>query len=277
MHRARHVGFVFGGLLLAAAPALAGTIRVAWDPVPDAQGYRVYYGTVSGQYTQSLDVGPATETTLTGLADCTTHFVAVKAYNAAGESASFSNEISGWPRPVVGTIAPQAVMQGNQVSVTIRGSNFQGGLAVETDNPYVFFAGAAPATCTEIRATLTAEPMAPGLRAAPIGLFGLTVVNPDGVFGSRTAAYEVLINPARFDVDQRDPATRGRLDGRDTIWIARLFAARETDPLYQPDSDLDGDGWIDGNDLAYIASRLGQCWNGLQWSSSSCPESFQAP
>src|SRR5215470_4257913 len=81
---------------------LAGTVSIAWDPVTDADlaGYRVYYGTSPGNYTQSVDVGNITSTTISGLTDCTNYYFGVKAYDtAANESATFSNEISGWPRP----------------------------------------------------------------------------------------------------------------------------------------------------------------------------------
>ena len=72
---------VLAVLTLAAAPAGAGSMPLAWDPVDDEdlQGYRVYYGTAPGSYSDSVDVGNATSHTLTGLTDCTRYYVAVKA------------------------------------------------------------------------------------------------------------------------------------------------------------------------------------------------------
>ena len=58
---------------------------------------------------------------------------------------------------------------------------------------------------------------------------------------------------------------------RDTIWLSRLFAAREGQADYYPDADFNGDGWVDGNDLAYLVSNLGRCWNGSNWSVSAGP------
>ena len=52
-------------LAAAARPAFSGTVSLAWDPVADTDlaGYRVYYGTAPGNYTQSVDVGNVTSTT----------------------------------------------------------------------------------------------------------------------------------------------------------------------------------------------------------------------
>ena len=72
-------------------------------------------------------------------------------------------------------------------------------------------------------------------------------------------------------MNRSDDVTRNRLDGKDTVWMARAFGVQEGDALYQPDFDLDGDGWVDGEDLAYLASNLGGCWNGTDWSVAACP------
>jgi hypothetical protein len=263
-----------GVSILAAAvvPVHAGAIHVRWDPVPQATGYRVYYGTQSGQYTGSLTVGNTTSTVIGGLADCVTWHLAVKAYNATGESPSFSNEITGWPRPEVAASNPTAGMQGGQMTINLTGANFQPGANIEVDNPDVFLASPV-VTCNEIRVAATVEPTARGVRAAKVGRFKVTVVNPDDVFGERSNGFEVTVNPARFDLDNRPGPSRGRLDGRDTIWLSRLFGSREGDNTYHPDSDFNGDGWVDGQDLAYVASNLGWCWSGTAWTAAACPRS----
>jgi hypothetical protein len=258
-------------LLAAIEPALAGTISIGWDPVPTATGYRVYYGTASRAYTGVLDVGSRTEATLENLADCRTWYVAVKAYNAAGESASFSDEVSGWPRPAITGANPSAAKQGDQVTVDILGTNFETGATVEIDNPHVSLRSVRTLACDRIQLVMTIEPTAEGVRPAAIGSFSLTVVQPDNVFGTRSNAFEVLVNPARFDINRSDEATNGRLDGKDTVWMARLFGGQEGGPLYDPDGDFNGDGWVDGDDLAYVASNLGGCWNGTAWAAAACP------
>ena len=39
--------------------------------------------------------------------------------------------------------------------------------------------------------------------------------------------------------------------------------------------DVNGDGWIDGEDLHYLASHLGECWNGTGWSVAACPAALR--
>ena len=69
-------------------------VTVAWDanyPVPD--GYILYWGTASGNYSDSHDVGATTQYTIPGLQDGLTYYFAVKAYDDGNESA-YSQEIS---------------------------------------------------------------------------------------------------------------------------------------------------------------------------------------
>lgn len=83
-------------LLAASGDSLAGNIKLAWDPVAGATGYRIHYGTASGNYSTIIDAMNQTTATVFGLADGTTFFFAVKAYNSSTTSA-FSNEVSAVP------------------------------------------------------------------------------------------------------------------------------------------------------------------------------------
>lgn len=58
-------------------------------------GYRLYYGTESGLYQNSIDLGLTTRYSLSQvpLPGGKTYYFAVTAYNAAGES-GFSNEVT---------------------------------------------------------------------------------------------------------------------------------------------------------------------------------------
>lgn len=270
----RRAAFCTAAFLAAAhGPAhAAGTISLAWDPVANAAGYRVYYSQTSGSFTdaQSIDVGNVLGTTISGLTDCTTWYLAVKAYNGAGSSPNFSNEVSGYPRPRLTLPTPNAAMQGDQLTIEVTGSNFQSGATIEIDNPNVLIQSAQAISCTRMQFLATIDPTAAGVRPAAIGDLTMTIVNPDDVFGSLTDAFEVLVDPARFDINRTDPATDGRLDGKDTVWLSRIFGGHEGGPLYDPDSDFNGDGWVDGDDLSYLAGSLGRCWTGSAWSASAC-------
>ena len=83
-------------LLAVSTVANAATVTIGWDPSagPDVAGYVVYWGTQSGVYTASLDVGNQTQQLITGLADGTTYYFVVRAYNSAAMLSDPSNELS---------------------------------------------------------------------------------------------------------------------------------------------------------------------------------------
>ena len=72
-------------------------VTLAWDAstAPNLGGYKLYYGTSSGTYPSSVDVGPSTTYTLTGLTPGQTYYFAITAYDTGGTTESdFSNEVS---------------------------------------------------------------------------------------------------------------------------------------------------------------------------------------
>ena len=80
--------------LLGAARAEAGTVRLAWDarPEPEVAGFQILYGNHSRAYTGRVDVGRATDYTITALADGIYYF-AVQAYTSDGTLSLPSNEV----------------------------------------------------------------------------------------------------------------------------------------------------------------------------------------
>ena len=108
----------------------------------------------------------------------------------------------------------------------------------------------------------------PTLTALPseIGDASITLQNLNDL-SITEQVFEVLINPARFDVNTSATLeTDGRLDGMDYIWIRRFGGLQ-----YDPDFDFDGDGLVDGIDLMYVANDFGHCWDGDSWKVSACP------
>jgi Fibronectin type III domain len=95
----KHSLFQIFVLFVISSTVFAGGIQLAWDPPPDpVLGYKLYYGTSSGNYTKNMDVGKVATYTLTGLQDGQTYYIAVTAYNDSGES-NYSNEVFGVPEP----------------------------------------------------------------------------------------------------------------------------------------------------------------------------------
>jgi hypothetical protein len=275
--RSGFLGLMIVTAAVYAVPATAGSIALSWDATPGATGYYVYYGTESGHYNSVPVTTSSTSTTISGLQDCTTYFLAVKAFNQAGASAEFSNELSGWSRPAITSATPSSAMQGDQIVMDVMGANFLQGAVVDVGNPHVLLTSIRVLSCNQIQLIATVEPTAPTLRAARIGRLDLTVSNPDSVFGLKSQAFEVLVNPSRFDINRSDATTKNRIDGKDTVYLSRMFGMSESDPNFAADDDFDGDGWIDGQDLAYIASNLGRCWDAASksWSLAACPTALQ--
>ena len=83
-------------MCLAPTFASAADVTLAWDSNQenDVAGYRLHYGTSSGNYTQNIDVGNITEHTLTGLQDGTTYYFAVTAYDLDNYESGYSQELS---------------------------------------------------------------------------------------------------------------------------------------------------------------------------------------
>ena len=57
------------------------------------KGYKVYYGTVTKAYTNSIDVGNLTTFTLTGLTQGQTYYIVVTAYDTSFNESGFSIEV----------------------------------------------------------------------------------------------------------------------------------------------------------------------------------------
>ncbi len=93
-----------------------GTVTLAWgaNPESDVTGYRLLYGTTSGDYTQTVDAGSSTVATVANLVPGTPYFFAATAYNSAGLESLPCPEIivvSGNNAPVVSSLASLTINQ----------------------------------------------------------------------------------------------------------------------------------------------------------------------
>ena len=125
-------------VVLAGGAAHAGTVSLEWDPVddPDIKGYRVYYGLAPTAMTAVADAGLVSGTTIDGLADCATWYLAVRSYDGGGlESVESSNVVMGWPRPVVATSQPRSILPGETALITVTGLNFDPGVPGDPRHP----------------------------------------------------------------------------------------------------------------------------------------------
>jgi outer membrane lipoprotein-sorting protein len=88
---------------LNASAAFSGFATLSWDapttnadgtPLTDLAGYRIYYGTSSGNYSQNINVGNVTTYTVDNLTEGATYYFTATAYDAAGNESEYSNEDS---------------------------------------------------------------------------------------------------------------------------------------------------------------------------------------
>ena len=89
--------FLAGLLILAVLGTTVQAVQsvtLAWDQStdPNVAGYNVYYGVACHTYTNIIDVGKATNATISGLAEGTTYYFAATAYNTLGLESDYSNE-----------------------------------------------------------------------------------------------------------------------------------------------------------------------------------------
>ena len=89
-----------------------GAISVSWTPPPSGvvvNGYKVYWGTQDGNYTQSMDVGMSMPVLVSNLNPQTKYYFAVTSYVRVpfgGAESSFSQSVSEIPKDVVPPLPP---------------------------------------------------------------------------------------------------------------------------------------------------------------------------
>ncbi|MEW6570532.1 MAG: DUF1566 domain-containing protein, partial [Nitrospirota bacterium] len=80
----------------------SGQAALSWDPpttnadgtaLADLAGFKIYYGTSSGNYTQHVDVGNVAKYTINNLSDGFTYYFVATAYDVSGNESKYSNEV----------------------------------------------------------------------------------------------------------------------------------------------------------------------------------------
>lgn len=102
----RKIGALCAGLLftlcvMSAGAASAGDATLSWSKpttntdgstLSNLSGYRVRYGTATGSYNQTIDVGNVTTYKVANLTAGSTYYFTVSAYSSTGKESAFSNE-----------------------------------------------------------------------------------------------------------------------------------------------------------------------------------------
>ena len=90
------IGSHLGSLDLRVVGIGSASVTLAWDASTgtNVAGYHIWYGGVSGSYTNSVDAGTDLMVSVSGLAPGGTYYFAATAYDGTGDESDFSNEIS---------------------------------------------------------------------------------------------------------------------------------------------------------------------------------------
>jgi hypothetical protein len=73
---------------------VAPTTNTDGTPLTDLAGYKIHYGTASGNYSSAINVGNTTTSAVSNLNDGATYYFAVTAYDTSGMESAYSNEVS---------------------------------------------------------------------------------------------------------------------------------------------------------------------------------------
>jgi hypothetical protein len=106
------------------SPARAGlSLEVTWNASLDTNvvGYKLYYGTVSQQYTNVVVAGNVTDASISGIQSGNTYYFAATSYNAAGWESSYSPEIS-YTVPVINLPPISIASTSGGVNVSVNGT-----------------------------------------------------------------------------------------------------------------------------------------------------------
>ncbi|MEJ6951312.1 cohesin domain-containing protein, partial [Natronospora cellulosivora (SeqCode)] len=93
-------------------------VTLNWSSSSNADGYVVKYGTTSGNYSQTIDVGNTTAYTVSDLTNDTTYYFVVSAYNVSASSED-SNELSATPNVITLEIGIESADPGETVTVPV--------------------------------------------------------------------------------------------------------------------------------------------------------------
>jgi Fibronectin type III domain/Divergent InlB B-repeat domain len=96
VHWSRLLTTMVSLLFCSLALSYSASVTLAWNASSGSgvTGYKLRYGTTSGNPSQVVDVGNTTTATASNLNDGTTYYFTVVAYNAAGIESQPSNEVS---------------------------------------------------------------------------------------------------------------------------------------------------------------------------------------
>jgi len=189
--------------------AFAASVNVAWNPnaESDIAGYKLSYGSSSGNYSSTLPTGKTTSATVSGLTDGQLYYFVLRAVNTAGVESASSTEIS-YRVPLPANTPPVAIaksvttLEDQSVSIVLTGSDVDG-----DPLSYQIVSGPAKGTLSGSVPNVTYVPA-----ANVSGSDSFTFLVSDGKTTSNTATVSIgitAVNDAPSAISQQVAATAG--------------------------------------------------------------------
>ncbi len=240
---------IFLVTVLFVSQAFAYDVTLSWDPpttnadgtpLTDLAGYKIYYGTESGNYTNHLDVGNVTTYTLTGLQPGTYYF-AVTAYDTSNNESDFSNEvsttISGNQPPSV-TVTASVTSGNTPLDVTFTAS------ATDPDGTIVNYAWDFDGDGkTDINGTSDTETYT----YSSAGTYNATVTVTDDQGATATDSIQITVSTYE-NTPPTVTLTANPSSGKTPLDVQFTASANDTDgTITTYEWDLDGDGDFEKN------------------------------
>lgn len=128
-------------LLFTGISAHAAQVSLAWSEATGATGYKLYYGTASGNYAYYVDAGAATSKTLSDLSTGATYYFAATSYDGSGAQSGYSSEVSY-------TVPSACTYSISPTGVSVSASGATGSITVTTQSGCAWTAGSAASWMT---------------------------------------------------------------------------------------------------------------------------------
>lgn len=225
--------------------AEAAELTVGWAAANDdaTAGYDLEVLDQEGTLLFTLNAGEGTRVVVTGLADGVVYTFRVRPYDEQGNRARKpSSVLVTSPKPRVDSVTGMTLVEGSPARMEVRGANFLPGARVLSRREGVRVLSQQVVSHDLLFMEVLASPGA-GLVPAD-----LLVVNPV----RKTEDY-VRTHPEVLDLD-----SSGAIDEIDQELVQAAFGRRAGEAGYQAALDPNGDGVIDGEDLALIKALTGR-------------------
>jgi lysophospholipase L1-like esterase len=159
--------------------------------------------------------------------------------------------------PVTGLVDPSEDQPNVPASTALRIDLYDFGAGLDLANTKLSINGVdveTPLSGSQRKVEIRYTPPTPFAGVVIVRLRSRDLANPPHIFDREVTQFTIAGTTfLRGDVDRN-----GRVDGVDLLAFAPIFGAQRTDARFRTFADLNGDGVVNGQDLAILASNFGK-------------------